>query len=271
MTMQFLFASPSSSLQGEQSILLTSHQELSHRRSSSPSQNPSDSPRREEKSYQCGGSLARRRAYCAPPFCTGQVGSGVSPVCVCSGEGFRVVAVTAVLFVCGFWFCSQGGPSMTLPWVLPVIAPASSLSVDAAHVVVCVVALCYDVLRFSELGRGGLLGSPLGHWSEDSPREARVRKIDSKMWLSPLPLSAGGLWTEALGARVLSSGGCSRLGLQRLGLQSCAGLESIIWSSAAGKPISTKAWSHVLSKTSKSCGNASRSSFCSSLTRKPFV
>ncbi|CAN6988928.1 unnamed protein product [Brassica rapa subsp. trilocularis] len=32
MTMQFLFASPSSSLQGEQSILLTSHQELSHRR-----------------------------------------------------------------------------------------------------------------------------------------------------------------------------------------------------------------------------------------------
>ena len=50
---------------------------------------------------------------------------------------------------------------MTLPWVLPVIAPASSLSVDAAHVVVCVVALCYDVVSFSPACRSTLRFSPV--------------------------------------------------------------------------------------------------------------
>jgi len=69
-----------------------------------------------------------------------------------------------------------------------------------------------------------------------------------------------------------STGGGSRLvvAAARIGKAVCI-WSQIFWSSAAGKPISTKAWSHILSKASTHVAMLPVPSFGSSSTSKPFV
>ncbi|CAF1712419.1 unnamed protein product [Brassica oleracea] len=68
----------------------------------------------------------------------------------------------------------------------------------------------------------------------------------------------GFVWFEALGFQFLALPVVvARAEVQRLGSK-LHEAESIIWSIAAGKPISTKAWSHVSSKVLSPVENHSR-------------
>ncbi|KAF3569915.1 hypothetical protein F2Q69_00060964 [Brassica cretica] len=125
----------------------------------------------------------------------------------------------------------------------------------------CLVVAALVVLLPSVLGvsaRRRVL-SPLGHWSEGSLWEARVKIGLPSTCVVPLAHFGGLIFGPFVGKEerqqdelgFSSSGGCSRLeaAAARIGKAVCrAYLKSIIWSSAAGMPISTKAWSHILSK-----------------------
>lgn len=72
----------------------------------------------------------------------------------------------------------------------------------------------------------------------------------------------GFVWFEALGFQFLALPVVvARAEVQRLGSK-LHEAESIIWSIAAGKPISTKAWSHVSSKVLSPVVMFAWSSFC---------
>ncbi|WZZ53262.1 hypothetical protein YC2023_053369 [Brassica napus] len=186
-------------------------------------------------------------------------------------------------------FCSEAGPSMTFALDLSDNGSSSVLSVLAAFVVNHFVVI---VPRFSVLARGGLLGAPLGHWSDSTLWEARmkidhpstavgplgshqwvnhrsvlqVKRNDDKMWLS---LHPGGSFQLVLlellfGAEVCCS---RRSGSPTAGGSWEAWLPSTEFAKLSGSGINqleqccgeakiTKTWSNVISKVPPPFGNA---------------
>ncbi|CDY24727.1 BnaC04g13320D [Brassica napus] len=181
-----------------------------------------------------------------------------------SAASSQVGAVVAVC-LCAVQVLSLGGPSMTTSRFSSGERSSYARLAVAALVLVCQLLCCCWCSFLSGLPgcvpvlpRGVYLVRLLGA-SSGSRRwhESVLWKGSFRMWLSPLPFSDVARITsevelnrrfQFLALPVV----VARAEVQRLGSK-LHETESIIWSSAAGKPISTKAWSDVSSKMDEMC------------------
>ncbi|WZZ48920.1 hypothetical protein YC2023_049027 [Brassica napus] len=95
------------------------------------------------------------------------------------GESFRVTAIAAACFACNYRLssCDFAVDTVACCSIYPhsVVAALDVVCVDVLPPCCCIVEALWSCLWFSVVAQGGLIGSPLGHWSEVFPWETCVR------------------------------------------------------------------------------------------------